>query len=319
MIFYIASGIEPRLSWLLLPLIVAALVAFATGLAMLLSALYVRFRDLAQIWGLLILVIFYTSPIIYPIENYPSALKFALSINPLALILEAARNVMVAGATDLDHEAAGGPIGIIGPALVTILLCVRGFQGLRPRGAANRGRAVSDARRSRVAAHLDLRRPANRQHLAPRAPHPPAAPHAVVRRRRDALQAHRAAAPQPGGPQSGAERRPDRRAVHRAAPAAPRPLHAQGRDRQGSHDPQRDPRRGPELHLQPALRGRLEAGAPRADPAALRGPGRGLRGRERRPGLPVVIKEPNGSYGAELVMSLLPGSRMIFSCATRGT
>ena len=44
---------------------------FATGLAMLLSALYVRFRDLAQIWGLLILVIFYCSPIIYPIENYP--------------------------------------------------------------------------------------------------------------------------------------------------------------------------------------------------------------------------------------------------------
>jgi hypothetical protein len=29
-------------------------------------------------------------------------------------------------------------------------------------------------------------------------------------------------------------------------------------------------------------------------------------------GLPVVIKEPNGSYGAELTMSLLPGSRMIF-------
>jgi ABC-2 type transport system permease protein len=128
MIFYVVTGIEPRLSWLLLPLIVLALVAFATGLAMLLSALYVRFRDLAQIWGLLILVVFYTSPIIYTIEDYPSALKFALSINPLALLLQASRNAMVGGETVSITEAAGGPIGIIGPTVVTILLCVVGFR-----------------------------------------------------------------------------------------------------------------------------------------------------------------------------------------------
>ena len=128
LIFYVATGIEPRLSWLLLPLIVAALVAFATGLAMLLSALYVRFRDLAQIWGLLILVFFYTSPIIYTIENYPSALKFALSINPLAMLLEAARNAMVGGETVSITQAAGGPIGIIGPLVVIILLCLVGFK-----------------------------------------------------------------------------------------------------------------------------------------------------------------------------------------------
>ena len=71
-IFYVLTGIEPRLSWLLLPLIVGALVILSTGLAMLLSALYVRFRDLSQIWGLLTLVIFYCSPIIYPIESLPA-------------------------------------------------------------------------------------------------------------------------------------------------------------------------------------------------------------------------------------------------------
>jgi ABC-2 type transport system permease protein len=127
-IFYVASGIEPRLSWLWLPFIAGALVALATGVAMLLSALYVRFRDLAQIWGLLILVIFYCSPIIYTIESYPSSLKFALAINPLAPLLEAARNVMVGGETVSITEAAGGPIGIIGPAVVTVLLCVVGFR-----------------------------------------------------------------------------------------------------------------------------------------------------------------------------------------------
>jgi ABC-2 type transport system permease protein len=129
MIFYIATGIEPRLSWLLLPLIVAALVVLCTGLALLLSALYVRFRDLAQIWGLVTLVVFYCSPIIYVIELYPHGLKFALSINPLAPLLEAARNVMLPSAGQPSiTEAAGGPIGIIGPVLVTILICVLGFR-----------------------------------------------------------------------------------------------------------------------------------------------------------------------------------------------
>jgi ABC-2 type transport system permease protein len=128
MIFYVASGIEPRLSWLWLPFIAAALVAFAAGVAMLLSALYVRFRDLAQIWGLLILVIFYCSPIIYTIELYPSALKFALWVNPLAPLLEAARNVMVGGETVSITEAAGGPIGVIGPAVVLVLTCLVGYR-----------------------------------------------------------------------------------------------------------------------------------------------------------------------------------------------
>jgi ABC-2 type transport system permease protein len=49
-VFVFASGIEPRLSWQQLPLLIALLVVLAVGAAMLLSALYVHYRDMDPIW-----------------------------------------------------------------------------------------------------------------------------------------------------------------------------------------------------------------------------------------------------------------------------
>ena len=47
-VFALISGVQPMLSWLELPLILTLLVIFSTGLAMLLSALFVRFRDISR-------------------------------------------------------------------------------------------------------------------------------------------------------------------------------------------------------------------------------------------------------------------------------
>ena len=49
-VFVMASGVRPHWTWLLMPLLLVALIAMATGVAMLLSALYVRFRDVQPIW-----------------------------------------------------------------------------------------------------------------------------------------------------------------------------------------------------------------------------------------------------------------------------
>ena len=68
LIFALISGVRPMLSWLELPLIVATLTVFATGIAMLLSALFVRFRDIQPIWDVISQVLFYSSPVIIPVE-----------------------------------------------------------------------------------------------------------------------------------------------------------------------------------------------------------------------------------------------------------
>ena len=66
---------RPMLSWLELPLIVAFLAVFTTGIAMLLSALFVHFRDVQPIWDVLPQVLFYASPVIISVETVKEKLE----------------------------------------------------------------------------------------------------------------------------------------------------------------------------------------------------------------------------------------------------
>ena len=69
-IFILASGVEPRWSWLeLMPLLVGAAGDYPPGVGMLLSALYVRFRDIQPIWEVIAQLLWYGSPIIYTVQS----------------------------------------------------------------------------------------------------------------------------------------------------------------------------------------------------------------------------------------------------------
>src|SRR5919199_5502859 len=68
-IFVAAAGIPARWTWLLLPLPLVGLVVLGTVLGMLLSALYVPFRDVKPIWDVVSQALFYATPILYPIEK----------------------------------------------------------------------------------------------------------------------------------------------------------------------------------------------------------------------------------------------------------
>ena len=97
-IFTAAEGVRPRLSWLELPLIVSVLIVFAMGLAMLLSALYVRARDIAPIWDVVIQVLFYVSLLLIPIEKigaHGRSLLHIWMLNPVADIMEQYRHAFI--------------------------------------------------------------------------------------------------------------------------------------------------------------------------------------------------------------------------------
>ena len=76
-------------------LIVAALVVFTAAVAMLLSSLYVRFRDVAPIWSVLSTVLFYGTPVLYAIDMVPEDWEHAMLANPIAMLLEQARHWVV--------------------------------------------------------------------------------------------------------------------------------------------------------------------------------------------------------------------------------
>ena len=60
-----------RWTWLLVPLPILGVAVFTAGCALLLSALYVRYRDVSSIWTAISRAIFYASPALYPIEFFP--------------------------------------------------------------------------------------------------------------------------------------------------------------------------------------------------------------------------------------------------------
>jgi len=109
MVFVIASGVEPRFSWLLVPIPLLVLAVLATGVATLLSALYVRFRDVRPIWEVVLQILFYGSPILYAIEVVPNeAIQRALMLNPIGAVIQQTRHWLVGGTAPSAAEAAGG-------------------------------------------------------------------------------------------------------------------------------------------------------------------------------------------------------------------
>jgi ABC-2 type transport system permease protein len=129
LVFVLAAGVEPRLEWLTLPLFLGALGVFAGGLAMLLSALYVRFRDVQPIWEVLLQVVFYGSPILYVLETIPNVdfQHLIVTLNPLATLLVQMRHSLIDPHAPNAWDAAGGAEMLLVPALIVTALVVGGF------------------------------------------------------------------------------------------------------------------------------------------------------------------------------------------------
>jgi ABC-2 type transport system permease protein len=130
-IFTLAAGVQPMVSWLELPLIVALLAALSAGLAMLLSSLYVYFRDIAPIWEVLSQILFYASPVIIPITTVQAKLSPTLlhiyMLSPLATALQQFRHAVITHATPSAASLLGGNLALLGPIAVVVATFVVGF------------------------------------------------------------------------------------------------------------------------------------------------------------------------------------------------
>ncbi len=134
LIFALISGVHPMLSWLELPLILIMLIVFATGMAMLLSSLFVYFRDIQPIWEVFSQILFYGSPVIIPVEKVRETLLpghtilFRLyTLNPLVAVFQQFRHAMVTHAAPSAGAAIGSWAGLLGPLAVVAGIFVLGF------------------------------------------------------------------------------------------------------------------------------------------------------------------------------------------------
>jgi lipopolysaccharide transport system permease protein len=79
---YYRRPLDPvELLWF--PVVVAVQLVLTIGLALLLSALTVHFRDLKDLLGNLLTLWFFATPIIYPISQAPDYMRWAMNLNPM--------------------------------------------------------------------------------------------------------------------------------------------------------------------------------------------------------------------------------------------
>jgi ABC-2 type transport system permease protein len=98
-LFSFANGVYPTWSWLELPIIVALIFMLGTGVGMLLSVLYVRYRDVQPIWEVVTQILFYASSVLYVstlVQDQLSSRAFhAFLCNPLSALFTQMRHAIV--------------------------------------------------------------------------------------------------------------------------------------------------------------------------------------------------------------------------------
>lgn len=77
---------------------VAGLILFNVGMGMILSALYVFFRDIQYLYDVFTMLLMYVSAIFYTIDSYPQMTQNLFLLNPVYLFISYFRQIVIDGA-----------------------------------------------------------------------------------------------------------------------------------------------------------------------------------------------------------------------------
>ncbi len=95
LLFIFGANITPYI--LFFPIAHAFFFLIVYGISLMLAALYVYYRDLSQIWEVVIQLGFFLSPICYPISIIPQQYIPFYVLNPVTVLIETYRNFLVYG------------------------------------------------------------------------------------------------------------------------------------------------------------------------------------------------------------------------------
>ncbi|MFH1447692.1 MAG: ABC transporter permease, partial [Candidatus Micrarchaeota archaeon] len=118
---FLGAPIGPWL--LLLPFLLALQFIFIYGVSLALSSIYVYFRDIENIWTIILQVGFYATPIIYPATILPEQYRIILHANPMSHFVIAMRYAVIYNSppwVSFTDPAFGTIIGMIAFTLFSI-------------------------------------------------------------------------------------------------------------------------------------------------------------------------------------------------------
>ncbi len=125
-VIMIITGVEIQFGLVIfVPLLLAQLYILSLSIAFILSAAFVKFRDVSFIWEVFTQMFFYLTPILYPLsvvlEKYDAG-KYLL-LNPLAQIIQSLRYILVTPQTDTSQALLGLKLSLI-PLLSTFAITI---------------------------------------------------------------------------------------------------------------------------------------------------------------------------------------------------
>jgi len=91
----ILFGVVPSFTIFLFPVVHAFFFLIVYGISLTLAALYVYYRDLLQIWDIVLQIGFYVTPIIYPLSMVPQKYEFYYMLNPITRLMIMYRDVLL--------------------------------------------------------------------------------------------------------------------------------------------------------------------------------------------------------------------------------
>jgi ABC-2 type transport system permease protein len=96
-LFCVIDGVPFTLTFLALPFPIICLICFNLGIGLILSALYVFFRDVQYLWGVFTMLLMYMSAIFYRVDTFPPEIQRLFLLNPLFVYIKYFRLAVLGG------------------------------------------------------------------------------------------------------------------------------------------------------------------------------------------------------------------------------
>lgn len=121
-----AEGTKCYFNWMyiLLPYSFICLFLFTLGMSLILSCVTVFFRDMMHIYGIVVMVWMYLTPILYDETRLDAGIRFVLKINPLYYLIDFGRSIILYG----QFPALITWVGCTVSAVVVLLLGILVFK-----------------------------------------------------------------------------------------------------------------------------------------------------------------------------------------------
>jgi lipopolysaccharide transport system permease protein len=119
---WFAGAISPFASWAWqLPVMLALQVAFVYPLALGLALANVYVRDIEYLVGIGFSLMFFATPMVYPVSMVPEAYRRYFELNPLHALMDSWRSVLLNGSLDLGHVAHAAAFAAVVGAVAWLL------------------------------------------------------------------------------------------------------------------------------------------------------------------------------------------------------